>query len=170
MSSRRLHVLALSVPAMLLVASCGDSPSFDAESVESFLVSSQSSAFGADAEVGEAKCPDDVALKEHLKVQCTLEVSGTSVPYDVELTQVTDDPVHVEAHLDGVVVPTKAILDYLVSTLPKTAKGTQIDCGSGDYLVAKVDDTFDCDLSLGAQVKTVTLQVDDDGGTISVVG
>lgn len=166
--TRRLVVRGTTlVVAVLVLAGCGESPGYDRASVEGYLAQAQSGAFGSDAKVGRAMCPKHLALKEGMRFRCTLDVSGTAVPYQVRLTHVAGKQVTVHAAPDGVVVPALAVRDYVRSTLPRASRAAGVDCGKS-YIVAKVGQTLDCKLTLGAQEKDITVTVKDEQGTVSV--
>jgi hypothetical protein len=59
------------------------------------------------------------------------------------------------------------VRDYVRTTLPQSATGAGVDCGHR-YLVAKVGDSLDCRLTLGAQEKPFKVTVKDEKGTIAV--
>ena len=164
MKARRLLVL-LGPAALLTLSACGDQPGFDAGSVEDYLVSSQRDVYPG-AEVDGAHCPSSLDLEEGMSFHCTLSVSGTEVPYAVRLTRVHSTSPRVAVAARGVVVRGSAAQRYLVSSLPKTAKGAKVDCGAA-YLVVEEGDEVTCAVSLGGQSKEVALEV-GSGGVLSV--
>jgi hypothetical protein len=167
MSGRLLVRAAVAGSALLVLAGCGERPGYDRASVEGYLARAQSGSYGADAKVGRASCPEKLALKEGMRFTCTLDVSGSAVPYRVRLTHVQARKVTVQASPAGVVLPEVAVRDFVRSTLPRSSKGAGVDCGRR-YLVAKVGQTLACKLTLGAQQKDIKVTVRDERGTIAV--
>lgn len=165
--SRRWYAAGALAASVVLLAGCGDRPSYDAGAVEDFLAKSQAATFGADLKVGKAHCPADVAVSEGMRLRCTLEVSGAKVPYRVQLRHVHAKKVDATARLDGVVVRSSSVRDFVRGTLPKESKGADVDCGKG-VIVAKVGQSLDCTLVLGAQEKPLTVTVTDAQGTVAV--
>jgi hypothetical protein len=151
----------------VLLAGCGDRPGYDRGAVEHFLATSQAGTFGGDLEVGKASCPKEAAVEEGMTVRCTLAVSGSAVPYRVTLRDVHGKKVKVTAKPDAVIVPGAAVRDFVRTTLPKESKGADVDCGGG-VIVAKVGQTLDCTLTLGAQTQPLKVTVTDKAGTIAI--
>jgi hypothetical protein len=89
------------------------------------------------------------------------------VPYLVTLRHVHASKVDVTARFDGVVIPATAIRDFVRTTLPRESRGADVDCG-GKVIVAKVGQTLDCTLALGAQTQPVKVTVQDRAGTIGI--
>lgn len=158
--------VAAAAAGVLLLAGCGDRPGYDRAGVEHFLQTSQSGAFG-DLKPGRATCPAAASLTEGMTVRCTLAVAGTAVPYRVTLRHVHATKVDVTARLDGVVVPATAVRDFVRSKLPLESRGADVDCGGG-LIVAKVGQTRDCTLVLGAQTRPIKVTVKDRAGTVDV--
>jgi hypothetical protein len=165
-SARRLAVGA--VLGLLLLSGCGDKPGLDTGAVESYLASSQASTYGADAEVGEASCPGEHALREGMVLSCTLAVSDASVPYRLTLHKVRSDKVSVDVALDAVVLRSADVRDFVLGQLPKAFRKADVDCGGHDLLVTEVGKTVDCTVSSGAQTKPVVVKVEDAEGRISI--
>jgi len=158
--------VGLAAAGLLLLAACGESPSYDAAAVEDHLVESQAGTFG-DAEVTGASCPEDRELEEGVRLTCTLTVDGAKLPYRVTLTDVHDDQVTVAARPDGVLVSGAKLSAFVRSTLPKSSAGADVDCG-GAYVVAPVGTKVDCMLVLGSQEKPITVKVLDDAGRVTI--
>lgn len=151
---------------VLLLAGCGDRPGYDRAGVERFLETSQAGTFG-DLKPGKATCPPAESLTEGMTVRCTLAVAGSRVPYRVTLRHVHATKVDVTARLDGVVVPATSVRDFVRTTLPKESRGADVDCGGG-VIVAKVGQTLDCTLTLGAQTQPIKVTVKDRTGTVGI--
>ena len=161
------RLLAGAALGVLLVAGCGEDPGLDTATVESYLAGSQAAAFGADAQVGTAHCPGSPALREGMTLRCTLAVSDASVPYRLTLHQVHSTKVTVDVALDAVVLRSADVQDFVQQQLPKTFAQAAVDCGA-DYVVTDVGETVDCTVSSGAQVKPVSVKVEDEAGRISI--
>lgn len=165
MSRARSRVAAVAFGAFLL-AGCGDRPGYDSVSVEHFLETSQAGTFG-DLHPGKASCPKVATVTEGMTVRCTLAVAGSEVPYRVTLRHVHATKVDATAKLDGVVVPATAVRDFVRTTLPRESRGADVNCGGG-MIVAKVGQTLDCTLTLGAQTQPIKVTVQDQAGTIGI--
>lgn len=150
-----------------LLTGCGERPGYDDAAVESYLVTSQRSLFGAAGDRARATCPEDRELREGMTVACTLTVSGAKLPYRVRLTNVRAERVKVVARPDGVLVSGTKIRSYVRSTLPRTAVGADVDCGD-PFVVVAIGKSVDCTLSLGSQEKPIQVTVLDEVGRISV--
>jgi len=152
---------AAAAAAVLLLSACGDQPGFDPQAVEDFLVSSQQSRYQPGDDL-EAVCPYDLKLEEGMTFACTLTASGTDIPYRVQLTRVREADPTVQVETAALVVPETTVQIYVVSSLPATARGAKLDCGSS-YVVVEAGDDFMCYLSLGGQQREVTLTADEQG-------
>ncbi len=135
--------------------------------MEDYLVSSQADAF-ASGDIDGATCPSPLDLEEDMAFECTLSVSGVDIPYSVRLTRVHETSPRITVSAHGVVVRSAAAKRYLASSLPRTARGAQVDCGPA-YLVVEEGDEVTCSVSLGAQRREVGLTV-GDGGSLTVTG
>lgn len=166
--TRRIAVPAAATAAgLLLLGACGDRPGYESSAVEGYLAHAQSGAFGPTGRVGKATCPGDLELKEGMSFRCTLDVSGTAVPYRVRLTHVHAKKVSIKASPDGVVVPELAVQAFVRTTLPKSSAAAGVDCGKS-FIVAKVGQTLACKLTLGPQERDIKVTVKDERGTIAV--
>jgi hypothetical protein len=160
---------ALGVTLALLTTGCADDPTYDPSAIESYLQSSQGSAFDGQ-EVGAATCPEDVALSEDVRIPCTLEVGGQPVPYQVRLSHVDAQEVTVVAVPQATVIPTEKAEEYVLGSLPSDADGATVTCGQGAVLVVQAGASISCTVGLGSQTVSVLLEVIDDAGTVRVAG
>ena len=168
MTARRWpRLVAGGALGVVLLAGCGEDPGLDTAAVESYLAGSQAATFGADAQVGKAHCPGHPALEEGMTLPCTLAVSDASVPYRLTLHKVHSTKVTVDVALDAVVLRSADVQGFVQQQLPKAFAKAAVDCGA-DYLVTDVGETVDCTVSSGAQVKPVSVKVEDEEGRISI--
>ncbi len=158
--------LAIAGAGLSLLAGCGEQPGYQAGPVENHLRTSQAALFG-DQEVERATCPTDLTLLEGMTFTCTLTVAGAELPFRVTLTDVRTEQVTVKARPAGVLLAADRVRDHVRTTLPRTFKGADVDCG-GAYVVAKVGSKLDCRLTLGSQEKPLTVTVRDDEGHVTV--
>lgn len=167
MSRRRaLTRLAGAGAGLALLAGCGEQPGYDASPVEDYLRSSQAALFG-EQEVEKASCPGDLTLLEGMTFTCTLTVAGADLPFRVTLSGVRTEEVTVRARPAGVLLAADRVRDHVRTTLPRTFEGADVDCG-GAYVVAKVGAELSCRLTLGSQVKPLTVTVRDEEGRVTV--
>jgi hypothetical protein len=161
------RLLAGGALGVVLLAGCGEDPGLDTAAVESYLAGSQAATFGADAQVGKAHCPGHPALEEGMTLRCTLAVSDASVPYRLTLHKVHSTKVTVDVALDAVVLRSADVQGFVQQQLPKAFANAAVECGA-DYVVTDVGETVDCTVSSGAQVKPLSVKVEDDEGRISI--
>lgn len=169
MSARRVLRCAATAAVLGLTATaCGEAPGYDAAAVESHLVDDQADAFGPTGGVRKASCPSGLPLEEGMTFTCTLEVSGTTVPYRVRLTEVRGDRVSVSASADGVVIAARDVVAYVRGMLPKASRDAEVTCDSA-ILVAAVGDSLPCSIARGAQQEDLRITVEDVTGRVSLV-
>jgi hypothetical protein len=164
MNAAARWVLALAV--VVVLAGCSDQASFDPTVVEAYLRTSQAAVF-PDQDLGPAVCPEHVALREGLRIACTLEVAGEAIPYDVELTDVAGDRVTISAQPRGALIPLEAAEQYVLDSLPADAEGASVSCGEGAVVAARTGATINCTVELGSQTEPVVLEV-LDAGTVRI--
>lgn len=157
----------LAVGLALIAAGCADKPAYDPSTIESYLRTSQAAVF-AGLGIGSATCPGDVALSEGVLINCTLEVTGQAIPYQVRLTNVHAAQVTIVAKPQGAVIPTQSAEAYVLSSLPADATGSTVTCGDGSVVVAAAGATITCTVALGSQTESVVLEVLDDLGTVRI--
>lgn len=150
----------------LLLAGCGVVPGMDTGAVERFVLESQSSTY-ADLEVGPATCSGDGELREGMTVRCTLTVADADVPYLVRLRDVREEKVRADVSLDGVVLLTTRIQDYVRSVLPERFASAEVTCGH-EVIVTEVGADLECLLASGAQTEPLTVTVEDAEGHVSI--
>jgi len=158
--------LAACLLSCLVATGCGDVPGLDTESVEAYLLQSQSTTYG-ELEVGPASCPGGQELRERMTLHCTVTVADADVPYRVRLTDVHAKKVHASVTLDAVVLMSQQIQTYVRSTLPKDFSSAEVTCAH-DVIVADVGDEIDCMVAQGAQTEPLKVTVEDASGHISV--
>jgi hypothetical protein len=161
------RLLAGGALGAVLLAGCGEDPGLDTAAVESYLAGSQAATFGAEAQVGKAHCSGHPALAEGMTLRCTLAVSDASVPYRLTLHKVHSTKVTVDVALDAVVLRSADVQGFVQQQLPKAFANAAVECGA-DYVVTDVGETVDCTVSAGAQVKPVSVKVEDEEGRISI--
>lgn len=166
---KRIAGAALVVGLALATPGCADQSAYDPSAIESFLQTSQGALF-AGQDLGVAICPDDVELTEGVQIDCTLEVTGQQVPYQVRLTHVDADRVTIVAKPRGTVIPTEKAEEYVLGSLPPDAAGATVTCGDGAVAVAAVGTSITCTVALGSQTEPVVLEVLDDVGTVRIGG
>ena len=181
MTSRGLGRAAAAVVAgvALSTASCSGSESgsssdaapepVDTAEVESLLVATQRRA-SPEFTVGQASCPDQVAVSEGVTFNCTVLVEGVPAPYVVTFADVNSRSQTGRYDLR----PAKAILSVpklveLVKSLA-TDPAARVDCGPAKVRVADVGTTLECRLTDTRGDLTVNLRVDDIEGKVTVVG
>jgi hypothetical protein len=157
----------LAVGLVLALSGCSDQASFDPTVVETYLRTSQAEVF-PDQDLGQAVCPDHVALREGLRIACTLEVAGEAIPYDVELTDVAGDRVTISTQPRGALIPLETAERYVLDSLPADAEGASVTCGEGAVVAARRGATISCTVQLGSQTEPVVLEVLDDAGTVRI--
>lgn len=159
--------LGLATGLALALTGCADQAPFDPSVVESYLQTSQAVVF-PEEDVGAAACPDQVPLREGVRIDCTLQVAGQEVPYEVRLTNVAGDRVTIEAEPRGTLIPLDGAEQYVLESLPPDTDGATVTCGEGAVAVVQPGATITCTVALGSETEPVVLEVLDEAGTVRI--
>ena len=135
--------------------------------VERLLVSTQQRK-SPGLDVGGARCPERVPLRDGSSFRCTVAIEGVPAPYDVTLRGV-------DAAGDGgrfSLRPAKPIIDVrrvvalIRSRLRPAARRAAVDCGRARVRVVDVGAAVGCSVRLGAASQRVRAVVTDLRGTV----
>lgn len=157
--------------ALVLVAStmaaCGASTIDDASVVKQIVSAQKKNA--PDLKVDGGKCPSDIEAKKGAKFKCSVNVAGVKASYDVTVTKIDGDDILFDFEPTNPIIST-AITETYVSGQAEAEGivGADVDCGEEEVIVQKAGSTFPCTLSLGGESQEVTIEIQDQDGTIAI--
>lgn len=162
----RLPAPALVVAAALFVSACSSGNSYDAGTVEKYLKQSQQGKVRG-LPIGEAVCPEDVALSEGVTFQCTLELAGEPAPYKVRLTNVDADKIRINLEPAKALIATSAVVDLVRSGLkPQYQDTVKITCGDKELLVTDPGTKIGCIVEIGGEQRQAVVRVVNKDGKV----
>jgi hypothetical protein len=161
----RLPTVLSLVLAATLTACSGNA--YDAQTVEDKLKETQEGKVRG-LPIGEARCPDDVDLKEGVTFRCTLEIAGKPAPYRVRLTNVDADKVTIDVEPARALIATGAVVEFLRAQLPAAARTAKVSCGDERLLIADPGTRIGCVVTVGGRETQVVLRVKDTKGNVVV--
>lgn len=161
------RLLALVGALALLVAACGgsDADPVDLARAQATIRARAEDAFGADATVGQVRCPGKVEQEQGASFGCTVEVDGQALPYVVRLTNGSGGMrIDSGASLLLTAKVEQFIADYAADNDEQVQS---VDCGSTKYLVRARGTKVSCEVvrADGSTIPAVVGVRDTKGNT-----
>ncbi|MCU0258903.1 MAG: DUF4333 domain-containing protein [Solirubrobacteraceae bacterium] len=163
---RRLLVMTLACAGAMTLTACSGN-AYDAQTVEDKLKETQRDKVRG-LPIGEARCPDDVELKEGVTFRCTLEIAGKPAPYRVRLTDVEAEKVTINVEPARALIATGAVVEFLRAQLPAALSSAKVSCGDERLLIADPGTKIGCVVTVDGKENQVVLRVKDTKGNVVI--
>ena len=118
--------------------------------------------------IGKATCPSDVTARAGVTFQCSVQIEGQAVRYNVTISDVLGSQAQYEFRPILAIIDLSTVADFIRSKLDEHWRGATIDCGKAKFRLAGVGDTIDCTIYDGVTTRYIQALVEDPDGSISV--
>jgi hypothetical protein len=142
-ATRGAALLLTAALGATLPAGCAADRDLKTPEVEALILDDLEGKYG-EAEVGDARCPEEIPAKEGERFRCTARVGDAEVPYRVELTAIDGTTVRVAVDAEKIVFLTEQIEEFVREDLPPEQQGAEVRCGDAEVQLFDDGDTFGC--------------------------
>jgi hypothetical protein len=118
--------------------------------------------------IGKATCPSDVTARTGVTFECSVQIEGQAVRYDVTISDILGSQAQYEFKPVQAIIDLSTVVDFIRSRLDEHWRTATIDCGRAKFRLAEVGATIDCTVFDGASTRYIQAFVENSDGTISL--